>query len=142
PIPDPPGRTFKRILTGNYFGCEDGNADENSMAKAKQGKIDQIAELGLKPMFIRYFHRDQNLNREVYAAHVSFQREVSAERWNMTHVTEISFIVYHEDFAEFEKLSGVNLKSDFRNLTPDNDAMPYNGEERRKTKRETMFNPD
>ncbi len=37
-VPDPPGRTFNRVLTGRYFGCEDVNADESSVAKEKQSK--------------------------------------------------------------------------------------------------------
>ena len=57
-IPDPPGRTFKRILTGRYFGCEDLNADENQIAKAKKEKIDQIKELELVPMFVRFTYDD------------------------------------------------------------------------------------
>lgn len=142
-IPDPPGRTYKRVLTGRYFGCEDVSADEASIAKAKQGKIDQIAALGLAPMFIRYVYKDmkdQAIEREVSSAHVVFQTEVSAERWNMTHVTEISFIVYAADFDEFEKLSGVALKNDFRDLTSEESSTSYNGEERRKTKRDSSFN--
>lgn len=27
-LPDPPGRTFKRVLTGRYFGGENKNADD------------------------------------------------------------------------------------------------------------------
>ena len=38
--PDPPGRTFKRILTGRYFGCEDVTADAEKIAQAKKEKID------------------------------------------------------------------------------------------------------
>ena len=52
-VPDPPGRTFKKVLTGRCFGCENINANEDNIAKAKQGKIDQIQELELLPMFLR-----------------------------------------------------------------------------------------
>lgn len=147
-VPDPPGRTFNRVLTGRYFGCEDVNADESSVAKAKQGKIDQITELGLVPMFIRYSYEDTSKNKrgtqagenhpdpEVSSVHVAFQKEVTAEKWNMTHVTEISFTVNRSDFDEFEKMSGVSLSDDFRDLTSYGNTAPYNGKERRKKKRE------
>jgi len=35
-VTDPPGRTFKRILTGEYFGCEKNETDTNKIAQAKQ----------------------------------------------------------------------------------------------------------
>lgn len=137
-IPDPPGRTFKRILTGRYFGCEDVNADENSIAKAKQEKIDQINELELLPMFLRYTYEDKN-KRETegeenhpVSVHVAFQKEVFAEKWNMVHVTEISFTIFYADFDEFEKMSGVSLADDFRNLS----STTFNGKDRRKEQRE------
>ena len=141
-IPDPPGRTFKRVPTGRYFGHENPNADEASIVKAKQAKIDQITKLELKPMFVRYTYANNSGDHKISSAHVVFQKEVSAEKWNMTHVTEISFIVYPADFEEFEALSGVNLKEDFRDLTAEDNAVPYNGEERRKTKREMNFSSD
>lgn len=136
-IPYPPGRTFNRILTGRYFGCENKNADEKSVAKAKQEKIDQIKELGLIPMFIKYSYVDTKRrdaktgNNDPVSVHVAFQKEVFAEKWNMIHVTEISFIVYHRDFDEFEKMSGVSLDKDFRNLS----ATTFKGKDRRKEKR-------
>jgi len=148
-VPDPPGRTFKRVLTGKYFGCEDVNADENSVAKAKQKKIDKITELGLIPMFIRYSYEDTSKNKKgiqagenhpdpkISSVHVVFQKEVTAEKWNMTHVTEISFTVNRSDFEEFEKMSGVSLSNDFRDLTSYENTAPYNGKERRKKKRDT-----
>jgi hypothetical protein len=148
-VPDPPGRTFKRIETGRYFGCEDINADENSVAKAKQRKIEQITELELVPMFIRYSYEDTSKNKqgiqagenlpdpEVSSVHVVFQKEVTAEKWNMTHVTEISFIVNRSDFKEFEKMSGVSLNNDFRDLTSYGNTAPDNEKERRKKKRDT-----
>ncbi len=140
-VPDPPGRTFKRIDTGKYFGCEDKNTDENQILKAKQRKLDQITELGLIPMFLRYSYRNTGKDKkesgpEVTSAHVVFQKEVTAEKWNMTHVTEISFTIEYSDFDEFEKMSGVSLDNDFRNLTSNNNTVPYNREERRKKKRE------
>ena len=129
-VPAPPGRTFNRVLTGRYFGCEDVNADEDSIAKAKQDKIDQIKELELLPMFLRYTYEDKE-NYPV-SVHVSFQKEVFAEKWNMIHITEISFTVYYADFDEFEKISGVSLADDFRNLS----ATTFNGKDRRKEKRD------
>ncbi|RRS32649.1 MAG: hypothetical protein P794_00900 [Epsilonproteobacteria bacterium (ex Lamellibrachia satsuma)] len=134
-IPDPPGRTFKRVLTGRYFGCEDVNADESSIEQAKQSKIDKITELGLVPMFVRYSYENTSSDLKITSAHVVFQKEEKAENWNMVHVTEISFIVNHSDFEEFEKMAGVNLDNDFRDLTSYNDSS-YNGPEKRKEKRE------
>lgn len=135
-IPDPPGRTFKRVLTGRCFGCEDVNADEITTAKAKQEKINQINELGLAPMFVRLTYTDIKKNKEQeedqpLSAHVTFQKEVFAEKWNMIHITEISFTVYYADFDEFEKMSGVSLTEDFRNLS----ATTFNGKDRRKEQR-------
>lgn len=136
-IPSPPGRTFNRVLTGRYFGLEDLNADESSIARAKQEKIDQINELELVPMFVRYTyeetHKDDSKEEKSHpiSAHVAFQKEVFAENWNMVHVTEISFTVYYADFDEFEKMSGVSLTDDFRDLS----ATTFNGRDRRKEKR-------
>ncbi len=147
-VPDPPGRTFNKIITSSYFGCEDINADDSRIAKAKQGKIDQISELELIPMFTRYSHRNTGTNRrvhqteendhhtEVSSVHVVFQKEVTAEKWNMTHVTEISFTVNRSNFDEFEKMSGVSLSDDFRDLTSYEKTTHYNGKERRKNKRD------
>ncbi len=137
-IQNPPGRTFNRVLTGRYFGLEDVNADEDAIATAKQEMIDQIKELELTPMFIRYaYDRKKNKNFDTEAdqptsAHVAFQKEVFAEKWNMVHVTEISFTVLSADFEEFEKMAGVSLHHDFRDLS----STTFNGEERRKEKRE------
>lgn len=131
-LPDPPGRTFKRVLTGRYFGCEDMNADDNSIAKAKKEKIAQIKEWELLPVFVKFAY-DPALpenNHPVYA-HVAFQKEVLAEKWNMVHVTEISFTVYHADFEEFEAMSGVSLAKDFKDLT----EVTFGGKERRIEKR-------
>jgi len=147
-VPDPPGRTFKRIETGRYFGCEDVNADESRVVQAKQGKIDQIAELELIPMFTRYSYEDTSKNKsitqteehhpdpKVSSVHVVFQKEVFAEKWNMTHVTEISFTVNHSDFDEFEKMSGVSLSDDFRDLSSEKNSTAFKGKDRRKEKRE------
>ena len=138
-VPDPPGRTFKRILTGRYFGCEDINADEDSIAKAKQDKIDQIKELELVPMFLRYAYDDtkkrisQEEENHPVSVHVAFQKEVFAEKWNMVHVTEISFTVFYADFDEFEKMSGFSLADDFRDLS----STTFNGKDRRKEKRKS-----
>jgi hypothetical protein len=131
-VPSPPGRTFNRVLTGRYFGCEDKSADDITIAEAKKEKIEQIKELELKPMFVRFSYDPmQSENDHPISAHVAFQKEVYAENWHMVHVTEISFTVLHEDFKEFEAMAGVNLTHDFRDLT----SVTYNGEERRKKQR-------
>ena len=136
-VPDPPGRTFKRIDTGSYFGCEDVNADENRVAKAKQRKIKQINELELIPMFTRYSYEDtheNNFDSKVSSVHVVFQKEVFAKKWNMTHVTEISFTVNRSEFDEFEKMSGVSLGDNFRDLSSEKNSTVH--KERRKKKRD------
>ena len=130
-VTDPPGRTFKRVLTGEYFGCEKNETDTDKIAQAKQNKIDQIKELELVPMFIRYTHKKDS----IASAHVAFQKEVHNKKWNMTHVTEISFTLYHDDFNEFEKMSSVRLSEDFRDLTAYKNEDTYKGTERRKEKR-------
>ena len=137
-VPDPPGRTFNKVLTGRYFGCEDENAEACDIAKAKQGKIDQIKALALVPMFTRYTYKNakDEENREAISVHVVFQKEVPSERQSMTHVTEISFIVNRADFDEFEKMAGVSLKDDFRDLTAAGDGTAFKGKERRREKRE------
>ena len=134
-VADPPGRTFKRILTGDYFGYDKKETDQEKIAKAKKSKIDQIEELELVPMFIRYKH----VNEVIVSAHVAFQKEVHAKKWNMTHVTEISFIVFSEDFEEFEQMAGVRMGEDFRDLTVYEKDGAYNGVERRKEKRKKSF---
>ena len=130
-VADPPGRTFKRILTGDYFGCEKNETDINKVSQAKQNKINQIKELELIPMFIRYTYIKESID----SAHVAFQKEVHAKKWNMTHITEISFTLYHNEFNEFEQMSGVRLSEDFRDLTTYKNDVVYKGEERRKEKR-------
>ena len=130
-VADPPGRTFKRILTGDYFGCEKNETDIHKIAQSKQNKIDQINELELVPMFIRYTY----IKDSIVSAHVAFQKEVHAKKWNMTHVTEISFTVYYDEFEEFEQMSGVRLSEDFRDLTAYANEDAYKGAERRKEKR-------
>ena len=147
-VPDPPGRTFNQVVTGRYFGCEDITADESLVAEAKQRKINQITELGLLPMFTRFFYEDTSQDKretqarenhpaiEISSVHVVFQKEVPAKKQNMVHVTEISFTVNHSDFDEFEKMSGVSLSDDFRDLSSEENSAAYNGKERRKKKRE------
>ncbi|GIT97875.1 hypothetical protein [Sulfurovum sp. TSL1] len=137
-VSNSPGRTFNRVLTGRYFGLEDVNADEDAIARAKQEMIDQIKELELVPMFMRYDYdrkKKKAFNAEEdhpTSVHVAFQKEVFAEKWNMVHVTEISFTVLSADFEEFEKMAGVSLNDDFRDLT----STTFNEEERRRESRE------
>ncbi len=134
-VPNPPGRTFNRVLTRRYFGLEDVNADENAIAKAKQEMIEQIKELELLPMFKRYTYASTGSVAEddhPISVHVAFQKEVFAKNWNMVHVTEISFTVLAADFEEFEKMAGVSLHDDFRDLS----STTFNGNERRKETRE------
>jgi len=130
-VPDPPGRTFKQLLIGRYFGCEDINASKTQIAKAKQSKIDKIAELELLPMFIKYIYKNTTTT-EVSSVHVTFQKEVFSKKWNMTHVTDISFIVHSADLDEFEAMSGLKLDEDFRDLSSSDTS---NVIERRKEKR-------
>jgi len=130
-VSDPPGRTFKRILTGDYFGCEKNETDSNKIAQAKQSKIKQINELSLLPMFIRYTY----IKESIVSAHVSFQKELHNKKWNMIHITEISFTLYSNDFKEFEQMSGVRLSENFRDLTTYKNDDDYMGKERRKEKR-------
>lgn len=131
-VPSPPGRTFNSILTGRYFGCEDKNADDITIAEAKKEKIDQIKELGLVPKFVRFSYDAAKLEEDhPVSAHVAFQKEVFAENWNMVHVTELSFTVLHDDFEEFETMSGVSLTNDFKDLT----SITFSGKDRRKKKR-------
>jgi hypothetical protein len=119
-------------LTGRYFGCEDKNADDITIAEAKKEKIEQIKELELKPMFVRFsYGPKRSENDQPVSAHVAFQKEVYAENWHMVHVTELAFTVLHEDFEEFESMAGVSLTNDFKDLS----TVTYNGEERRRQKR-------
>ncbi len=137
--PDPPGRTFKRILTGRYFGCEDVTADAAKIAQAKQDKIDQIRELELIPMYVKYTYKntkEPDHDKKIISVHVTFQKEVLSQKWNMVHVTEISFTVNHDDLDEFEQMSGVTLNKNFRDLTPNSDTPSSPSGERRKKKRD------
>ena len=124
---DPPGRTFKKVLVGEYFSCEKEDADQDFIEKSKQDKIDKIKLLELKPKFIRFSYKKE----EVVSAHVSFQKEIFAEKWNMIHITDLSFTVRASSFEEFESMADVSLKKDFKDLT----EMQYKGEERRKIER-------
>ena len=136
-IVDPPGRTFKRIETGRYFGCENRVSDKEMIMEAKARKIAQIKELELQPKFLRYSYAAKDTDETIpIEAYVAFQKEVLAEKWNMLHVTEISFIVRASDFSEFEEMAGVTLEKDFRNLSVEEREKPYRGEERRSAKRE------
>jgi hypothetical protein len=130
-VADPPGRTFKRVLTGDYFGCEKNETDISKIRQAKQSKISQIKELELVPMFIRYTF----IKESIVSAHVAFQKEVHNKKWNMTHVTEISFTLYSDDFSDFEQMTDVKLSEDFRDLTTYENDDTYKGIERRKEKR-------
>ena len=131
-VSNPPGRTFKRIITGDYFGCEKNETDTHKITQAKQNKVDQIHKLELVPMFIRYSYIESSVD----SVHVTFQKEVHNKKWNMTHVTEISFTVYQTEFKEFEQMSGVRLSEDFKDLTAYEKDDDYKGVERRKGKRE------
>ncbi len=124
---DPPGRTFKKVLVGEYFLCEKEDVNQDFIAKSKQDKIDKIKILELEPKFIRFAYK----NGEVLSAHVSFQKEVFASKWNMIHITDLSFTVRASHFEEFETMSGVSLKDDFKDLS----EVQYDGEERRGEKR-------
>ena len=126
-VSDPPGRTFKKVLTGECFEGGKKDAGEAAIARSKQDKIDQIETLELLPKFVRFSYEKE----ELVSAHVAFQKEVFARKWNMIHVTEISFTVKAEDFEEFEKMAGVSLTNDFKDLT----EVQYNGKERRKGQR-------
>lgn len=124
-VSDIPGRIFKRIDTGMYFGFKNTNIDESIVTREKQRQIDQIAKLALLPVSIKYYYKGRRGSQtedheviEALHAYLVFQKEVFAEKWNMIHITEISFIVNHFDFNEFEKMSGFRLSKDFNTLTP------------------------
>ncbi len=139
---DPPGRTFKRILTGDYFGLQDPHADEAAHQAAKEEKIALIAKMDMKPKFVRYALKKKAFDEKsphITAAHVVFQNEVFDEKWHMVHVTEISFIVPKEEFETFETMAGVRLTEDFRDLTEYDGKSHYNGKERRKERRKAPF---
>jgi hypothetical protein len=135
----PPGRTFKRVLTGEYFGYKQySDKDPQSCLKEKQNKINKIRELNLTPKYIRYtYQKSSDGSQFIKHAYVSFQKEVLAEKWNMLHVTEISFIVYAYDFQEFEEMANVSLEHDFQIL--DSQNQPYKGKERRKKPRKLLM---
>ena len=124
-VSDPPGRTFKKVLTGDYF--DGAKKDADAIARSKQDKIDQINTLELLPKFLRFTYEKE----EPISVRVAFQKEVFARKWNMIHVTEISFTVKASDFEEFEKMAGVSLKNDFKDLT----EVQYEGKERRQSQR-------
>ena len=126
-IEDPPGRTFKKVLVGEYFICEKEDADQDFVANSKQDKIDKIRILELKPKFVRFTYKSE----KIFSAHVSFQKEVFAAKWNMVHITDLSFTVRALNFDEFEAMADVSLKDDFKDLT----EVEYSGEERRNEKR-------
>ena len=135
---DAPGRTFNKVLTGKYFGCEDLDADPKRIAEAKQKKIDQIKELELKPKFTRYLYEDMVENHAVakpISVQVTFQKEVSPEHHNMVHITEVSFIVNYEDLNEFEQMAGVSLFDDFRQLSSEEITASFEGIDRRNDNR-------
>lgn len=127
---DPPGRTFKRILTSEYFHHTDKNADDAMQHSSKACKIAQINEHELLPMYVRFVYEGDS----PISAHVAFQKEVFAKKWNMIHITEVSFTVNASDFSEFETMANVTLTDDFRDVTPQT-GEAYTGIERRKKKR-------
>jgi len=127
---DPPGRTFKRVLTSEYFHHTDSDANEEMHQASKNTKITHIKELELKPMYVRYLYEQDS----PISAHVAFQKEVFAEKWNMIHITEVSFNINASDFSEFESMAKVSLENDFRDVTP-KEHDTYDREDRRKKKR-------
>lgn len=136
-----PGRTFKRILTGDYFGLRNPDADAEAVHRAKKEKIRLIEELGLKPVYLRYRlgkeAEEPPRKEDIEAAYVAFQKEEYDPKLNMVHVTEISFIVSKDEFEQFEKMAGVSLEKDFRNLYDNGKA--YEGVDRRKQPRKSPF---
>ncbi len=131
--PEPPGRTFNRVITSKYFGCEEENpeADTEHIAVMKQKKIDQINEFELEPKFLRYTYNKNG--KEIESAYVVFQKEVTSQRGSMVHVTELAFTVKRHNFEELEKMANISLENDFRDLTDHQ----YKGQERRKERRDT-----
>ena len=97
---------------------------------SKACKIAQINEHELLPMYVRYLYDGDS----PISAHVAFQKEVFAKKWNMIHITEVSFNINASDFAEFEKMAKVTLENDFRDVTP-KEGESYTGEDRRKKNR-------
>jgi len=112
------------VLAGEYFSCKKKDVDQDFAEKSKQDKIDKIRLMELKPKFVRFSYSDAKL----VSAHVSFQKEVFARKWNMVHVTDLSFTVRASHFEEFEFMAEVSLENDFEDFTD----VKYTGEERRK----------
>ena len=83
-------------------------------------------------MFIKYIYKNLTTT-EVSSVYITFQKEIFAKKWNMTHVTELSFIVHHADFNEFESMSKLKLNEDFRDLSSTDTN--FNKIDRRKEKR-------
>jgi len=136
---DAPGRTFKKIHMGRYFGLKDDNVNKSFHDEAKKKKIERIEELALEPKFLRYIYPKnvQDLtNIKPISAYVAFQKEDAPKNWNMIHIMEISFIVKSDDFNEFERMAHVSLEKDFRHLEPEGSRDIYQGQERRKQERE------
>jgi len=127
---DPPGRTFKRVLTSEYFHHADRDANQEMHQVSKETKITQINEHELMPMYVRYLYDGDS----PISAHVAFQKEVFAEKWNMIHITEVSFNINASDFSEFETMAKVTLENDFRDVTP-KESVDYEDDDRRKEKR-------
>ena len=116
-----PLRTFSRIPTGDYFGLRNENASKEEIEASKKEKIEQIKSLGLLPKCMAYKYSqldnlDEDVENEIVAAQVIFQKEEFIKKENKIHTTEISFIVPKEEFEEFEAMAGVSLKEDFENL--------------------------
>jgi len=130
-----PGRAFKRLMLGEYFGLQDKQAPKEAHQRAMQRKTNEIKRLQLKPAHLRYIRKTRIEKGEehtyVAGAHVAFQKEEYNERWHMVHVTEVSFLVRAEEFDTFQTLCGVRFE-DFRDLTD----FEYKGKERRKKPRE------
>jgi len=136
---DAPGRTFKKIHMGRYFGLKDENVNKSFHDDAKKKKIETIKKLELKPKFLRYIY-PKNVqdvtNTKAVSAYVAFQKEESPKNWNMVHVMELSFIVKSDDFTEFERMADLQLEKDFRHLEPEGSKAIYQGQERRKQERD------
>ena len=131
--PEKPGRTFNKILTSKYFGGDEHETDPQEIQKAKRHKIAQIESAELTPKFLRYSYEEGDLEEEkIDSVYIAYQKEVSSQRGNMIHVTELAFTVKAEDFAEFQSMAHVDFEKDFRDLT----HHQYKGEERRKKARE------
>jgi len=129
----PPGRTFKRILTNEYFGLANTVTNPKLQKEAQERKITQINEHNLLPIYVTYHYE----HKKIIAAKVAFQKEEHAKKWNMIHITEISFLLYLEDFKDFEVMTKTNLKENFIDVTPEH--IDYEGIERRKNVRDLIY---